>query len=222
MHAGIFFAVLRVYIHAFFVDILVIQAGVGQGEAVYGPQMLGGMQSNNGMVPARPVEIILGGMSAFLDQRVVVTHAIDHLALFGARGDLGEGGDVVFNAVHLPDGRAVQVDLKKIDPALIGEMAVPVDETGQHGLALEVDDAGRSAFVKEPLTPCFRFAARKDDLSVQGGNDFSRVRRFQSGRLMEIFRNGIDFAAVIHRVGFHDRCVQLHPSSKEYRSSYRT
>ena len=156
------------------VDVSGVEVGELERHRVAGAQVVGGVLDDDRVHGAGAVEVFLGGMGTFGHQGIVIAPPGNQHAFRGLVGAFFEGDDIVFNAVHLADRGAVQVGLKQIDLALFGEVAVPVDEAGQHGFSLEVDYVAHIGGV-ESFGPGFGFAAHKDDFPVQRSDDLSGV-----------------------------------------------
>ena len=115
--------------------------------------MAGDVRNVDRMGGAGLVQIIAGRMALFGKLRIVVVPADNRAASgkgFGLFAQLLN--ELVHRVYSAVEQRTVQVDLIEVTSTLSREVPMPVNETGQHGLAAQIDNLIDLILIEIPLS----------------------------------------------------------------------
>ena len=77
---------------------------------------------------------------------------------------------------------------------------MPVNETGQHGLAAQIDNLIDLILIEIPLSLGIRFRTHKNDFAVQSCNDVNLFCILNVFSFLHRFRNRVDFTIAVYGV----------------------
>ena len=98
---------------------------------------------------------------------------------------------------------------------------MPVNETGQHGLAAQIDNLIDLILIEIPLSLGIRFRTHKNDFAVQSCNDVNLFCILNVFSFLHRFRNRVDFTIAVYGVSDLVGSVQLHTAAKNHRHDGR-
>ena len=193
-----------------------------QSERVGRPHMAGDVRNVDRMGGAGLVQIIAGRMALFGKLRIVVVPADNRAASgkgFGLFAQLLN--ELVHRVYSAVEQRTVQVDLIEVTSTLSREVPMPVNETGQHGLAAQIDNLIDLILIEIPLSLGIRFRTHKNDFAVQSCNDVNLFCILNVFSFLHRFRNRVDFTIAVYGVSDLVGSVQLHTAAKNHRHDGR-
>jgi len=179
------------------------------------------VHGHNRMLRADLIQIVTIRMTLFRNHGVVIVGTLYPVPGFGIVSLHRKQPDKISHVFNRAERGTVQIDVEEVNLALTGKVAVPVNETGQHGFAAQIDNFVDLGLIKIALRLGVGFGTHKNDLAVQCGNDFGFLGVIDVLGLLHRFRNGINFTIMVYGISQSVGSVQLHTAAENHRHNGR-